>query len=122
MNRFKQFLKDKGKTFRDIKDSTGITAVTLSSITYGRSNPSLGTLIKIAQALDVSIHEVVDAVIDRNTVNERLICDKSDAEVNIIANAISQTICSSETLKMIAAEVSMRLKKDSGSNDDTDKK
>jgi transcriptional regulator with XRE-family HTH domain len=53
--RIKEVLKEKGLTSVWLASQIGITQPNTSNIVSGKSNPSLETLEKIANALDVSI-------------------------------------------------------------------
>lgn len=64
--RIKSILKEKGMTNIAIADKVGITRPNMSNIVNGKTKPSLETLDKIADALNVHISELFekDAPID----------------------------------------------------------
>ena len=56
--RIKELIKEKGTTIQNIADLIGVNRVTLSNSING--NPTLETLEKIANALDVPVTELFD--------------------------------------------------------------
>lgn len=56
--RIKELIKEKGTTIQNIADVIGVNRVTLSNSING--NPTLETLEKIANALDVPVTELFD--------------------------------------------------------------
>lgn len=56
--RIKDVLKEKGKTATFLADSVGITRPNMSNIVNGKTMPSIPTLEKIANALEVPITEL----------------------------------------------------------------
>jgi transcriptional regulator with XRE-family HTH domain len=57
VNRIKQIAKEKGMKMSDIAQAMKINPVNFSASING--NPTLGTLYKIANTLDVDIHELL---------------------------------------------------------------
>lgn len=53
--RLKRFRIDKGFTMKKLAEASGVSEPFISQLEKGSANPSLGTLKKIAQALDVNI-------------------------------------------------------------------
>ena len=53
---------EKGMTLRDLADETGLSAGSLSRMERGVSIPRPGTLAKVADALDVSISDLLDSL------------------------------------------------------------
>lgn len=58
--RIKNILKEKGMTNIAIADKVGITRPNMSNIVNGKTKPSLDTLEKIAEALNVHISELFE--------------------------------------------------------------
>ena len=58
--RIKSILKEKGMTNIAIADKVGITRPNMSNILNGKTKPSLETLDKIADALNVHISELFE--------------------------------------------------------------
>lgn len=58
--RIKSILKEKGMTNIAIADKVGITRPNMSNIVNGKTKPSLETLDKIADALNVHISELFE--------------------------------------------------------------
>ncbi|MRM96408.1 helix-turn-helix domain-containing protein [Riemerella anatipestifer] len=54
----KQILKDKGMTAKELAESIGMSETGLSIALSEKGNPSLSTLKKIAEVLDVSLTEL----------------------------------------------------------------
>ena len=51
-------LKEKGITQRQLASMTGITQAAISQIATGTSDPSMSTLVKIANALDIPLRDL----------------------------------------------------------------
>ena len=66
--RIKEILKNKGKTAKEVASASGITEAILSNAANGKGNPSLQTLIKIADALEVSVAELFTDEIDSSKI------------------------------------------------------
>lgn len=60
MLRIKEVLKEKGKTIQLLSDEVGITYANMNNIVNEKSTPSLPTLQKIAEALQVPIVELFE--------------------------------------------------------------
>ena len=60
MLRIKEVLKEKGITIVTLSNSIGITQPNTSNIVNGKTKPSLDTLEKIANALNVPITELFE--------------------------------------------------------------
>ncbi|WP_315518867.1 helix-turn-helix transcriptional regulator [Hoylesella nanceiensis] len=58
MIRLKEILKDKGLTMVQLAELSGITPSNLSNYTNGKVSPTLETLNKIADALNIDITEL----------------------------------------------------------------
>lgn len=58
--RVKEILKSKGVTATSLAERVGITRANTSNIINGKTHPSLPTLEKIAQAIDVDIRELFE--------------------------------------------------------------
>ena len=58
MLRIKEVLKEKGKTIQSLSEDVGITYANMNNIVNEKSTPSLPTLQKIADSLDVLIVEL----------------------------------------------------------------
>lgn len=55
--RVKEVLREKRVTNKDVAEAIGITPGTLTGAING--NPTIGTLAKIAEALDVDVKELI---------------------------------------------------------------
>ena len=55
-------LEERGISFRQISDGTGVARVTLYSIANGQRSGNITTLLAIADYLDVSLDELVGRV------------------------------------------------------------
>ena len=59
-NKIEQLRKEKGYTFAKLSELTRISTGRLSDLATGkRNNPTMDTLIKLADALDVTLDELV---------------------------------------------------------------
>lgn len=58
--RVKELIKEKGFTSKEVAEKIGMTEVGLSIALSDRGNPSLSTLKKIAEVLDVPLAELFD--------------------------------------------------------------
>lgn len=59
-NKIEQLRKEKGYTFAKLSELSGISTGRLSDLVSGkRNNPTMDTLIKLADALDVTLDELV---------------------------------------------------------------
>ena len=59
-NKIEQLRKEKGYTFAKLSELSGISTGRLSDLATGkRNNPTMDTLIKLADALGVSLDELV---------------------------------------------------------------
>ncbi|MDY3529125.1 helix-turn-helix transcriptional regulator [Riemerella anatipestifer] len=56
----KQILKDKGMTAKELAEGIGMSETGLSIALSEKGNPSLSTLKKIAEVLDVSLTELFE--------------------------------------------------------------
>ena len=60
-NKIEQLRKEKGYTFAKLSELSGISTGRLSDLATGkRNNPTMDTLIKLADALDVTLDELVE--------------------------------------------------------------
>jgi transcriptional regulator with XRE-family HTH domain len=59
MLRLKEILEKRGVTQSELSKMIGISTVSLSRWATGKSQPSLDTIVKICQILDVKIDELV---------------------------------------------------------------
>ena len=58
-NKIEQLRKEKGYTFAKLSELSGISTGRLSDLATGkRNNPTMDTLIKLADALDVTLDEL----------------------------------------------------------------
>jgi transcriptional regulator with XRE-family HTH domain len=60
-NRIKDILKEKGMTVAALAEKVGITQPNMSNIVNGKSNPSIETLGKIANVLEVTVGSLFNA-------------------------------------------------------------
>ncbi len=58
--KIRELREDKNLSLQEFSDKIDIEYNNLIRIEKGRTNPTLGTLIKISQALDVKIRDLVD--------------------------------------------------------------
>ena len=84
-NKIEQLRKEKGYTFAKLSELSGISTGRLSDLASGkRNNPTMDTLIKLADALDVSLDELVgrkkngiflnpDDYIKKNEINKSIV-------------------------------------------------
>jgi len=61
-SRIQNIRNKKGITQEQLSESVGINPKYLSSIERGKENPTLNTLLKIVQSLDVNLNEVFSDV------------------------------------------------------------
>jgi repressor LexA len=57
--KIKEYRKEKGYTLKQLSEYTGLSLSFISDIEHNRSNPSLDNLKKLADALDVSINNLI---------------------------------------------------------------
>ena len=84
-NKIEQLRKEKGYTFAKLSELSGISTGRLSDLASGtRNNPTMDTLIKMADALDVTLDELVgrkkngiflnpDDYIKKNEINKSIV-------------------------------------------------
>ena len=84
-NKIEQLRKEKGYTFAKLSELSGISTGRLSDLASGkRNNPTMDTLIKLADALDVTLDELVgrkkngiflnpDDYIKKNEINKSIV-------------------------------------------------
>jgi len=84
-NKIEQLRKEKGYTFAKLSELSGISTGRLSDLASGkRNNPTMDTLIKLADVLDVSLDELVgrkkngiflnpDDYIKKNEINKSIV-------------------------------------------------
>ena len=84
-NKIEQLRKEKGYTFAKLSELSGISTGRLCDLATGkRNNPTMDTLIKLADALDVSLDELVgrkkngfflnpDDYIKKNEINKSIV-------------------------------------------------
>ncbi len=59
MLRLKEILEERGVKQYDLAQKLGVSKVSLSNWSTGKSQPSLGTIVRICQILDVKIEDLV---------------------------------------------------------------
>lgn len=64
--RIKDIIKSRGLTAKEVAATAGVTEAMLSNIASGKGNPSLQSLMKIADALNVSVAELFTDEINAN--------------------------------------------------------
>lgn len=84
-NKIEQLRKEKGYTFAKLSELSGISTGRLSDLATGkRNNPTMDTLIKLADALDVTLDELVgrkkngiflnpDDYVKKNEINKSIV-------------------------------------------------
>lgn len=78
--RIKDLLKEKGMTNIAIAEKVGITRPNMSNIVNGKTKPSLDTLEKIADALNIHISELFE----KGTPNDNIVrCPNCGTELEI---------------------------------------
>ncbi|WP_299116402.1 helix-turn-helix domain-containing protein [uncultured Winogradskyella sp.] len=83
----KRIRKEKGLTQQDVADSSDMLVPTYSRLERGGSNPSLASMIRIANALDVSLIELLSTteIKDRSIAQKlEMINDLSDYNKNVV--------------------------------------
>lgn len=58
--RIKEICKEKGITLNVLAEKIGVSQPSISGIATGRQKPSLDTIEKLAEALEVSVSELFD--------------------------------------------------------------
>ncbi|WP_294590769.1 helix-turn-helix transcriptional regulator [uncultured Bacteroides sp.] len=66
--RIKEIMNERNVTSAWLADKVGISKVAVSNIVTGKSSPSLDNIIKIADALNVSITELIGEEKNGNTI------------------------------------------------------
>lgn len=79
MLRLKEVCKEKGVTLNDLSAKLGISQPSISGFATGRINPSLETLVKIADVLGVRVGELFDEPERKDT--KEIICPHCGAVV-----------------------------------------
>lgn len=64
----KEIMSKRNVTSAWLSEKVGISKVAVSNIVTGKSSPSLDSLIKIADALNVSITELIGEEMEDNTI------------------------------------------------------
>ncbi len=82
--RVKEIRNKKGVTQERLSEMVGINPKYLSSIERGKENPTLNTVLKLAETLGVSLDELFTGIEIENPKNRRpmidALLDKADAE------------------------------------------
>lgn len=79
--RIKEICKEKGITLNVLAEKIGVSQPSISGIATGRQKPSLDTIEKLAEALEVPVSELFDAP------KEGIIhCPKCGTEIKLITN------------------------------------
>lgn len=93
--RIKEFRENRKYTQDKLAESVGIDPKHLSRIENGRNYPSLDTLEKILDSLDVSYEEIFnfDHLVSRNELIEKIdnkLSSLSDAKLKFIYNVVNE--------------------------------
>lgn len=75
----KEIMSERGVTSVWLAEKVGISKVAVSNIITGKSSPSLDNILKIADALNVSITELIGEKKEENAI----ICPHCGKEVNV---------------------------------------
>ena len=78
--RLKEIIKEKGISLAALHEKTGIEKGNLSNIVNNKKNPTVETLEKIANALDIPVFELF---VDRKALAE-FICPKCGTELQLV--------------------------------------
>jgi len=82
--RIKEILKEKGETAVWLASQISITQPNMSNIVSGKTNPSLETLEKIANALKVSISDLFEKPeIPKEDQEDTIRCPKCGTELEL---------------------------------------
>lgn len=60
----KKYRKERGMTQQQLSELCGVPAISLGRYERGERNPSIDTLIKIAEALDITIEKLINSSIE----------------------------------------------------------
>lgn len=82
--RIKEVLSEKGMSAKELAAACGLSEMGMSNIMTGKSQPNANTIIRIAQALNVSCGELFDDYQAESNYS-RLICPKCGYEMKIKA-------------------------------------
>ena len=69
LNRIREIRNAKGMTIRELSDATGLTEGTIGNAESGRNSPALDNARKIAEALGVTLDELLIETQDSKTDN-----------------------------------------------------
>ena len=96
-SRIQEIRNKKGITQDQLSEKVGISAKYLSSIERGKENPTLNTILKLAQSLDVTpdeffIHlEIEDPAKRKSMINE-LLDEADEDQLKLIYKVLSAMI------------------------------
>lgn len=79
--RIKEIMNECNVTSAWLAKQVGISKVAISNIVTGKSSPSLDNLLKIADALNVSITELIEAKKEKET--NTIICPHCECKIPI---------------------------------------
>lgn len=77
--KIKEAMAEKQVTSAWLADKIGISKVAMSNIVTGKNDPSIDTLLKISEALDVSVSFLLDIEVTTNDT-KAIICPKCGAK------------------------------------------
>lgn len=80
--RIKEVLLEKGMSAKELAAACGLSEMGMSNIMTGKSQPNANTIVRIAQALNVSCGELFDDYQAESKAN-RIVCPKCGCEMKI---------------------------------------
>ena len=92
--RIKELIKSKGLTAKDVAVSSGISEPLLSNIVNGKGNPSLQTLMRIADALGVNVAELFE---EDKPITETVCCPKCHALIKVAITKVHIQVIGEQT-------------------------
>ena len=81
--RIKEIVKEKGITLNELADRVEITQVSISRIVNAVAKPSLTTLEKIANALDVQVYELFNNAPRIDKEHRDIVCPHCNTPIEI---------------------------------------
>lgn len=78
--RIEKICQERGITYNMLAQQAGISNSTLSYLLRGKSRPNLHTVLQVCNALDVSIHDLIDETTIDSIFSEMVITESPSVE------------------------------------------
>lgn len=78
--RIEKICQERGITYNTLAQQAGISNSTLSYLLRGKSRPNLHTVLQVCNALDVSIHDLIDETTIDSIFREMVVTESPSVE------------------------------------------